>query len=649
MTDSVLAQAFIYLVAGVVCVPVAKRLGLGSVLGYLIAGVAIGPFALGLVGHEGEHVMHFAEFGVVMMLFLVGLELKPSVLWELRRPILGLGGAQVVATAGVVAGLGMAFGLGWKPALAVGTILAMSSTAIALQSLGEKGLLRTAGGQASFSVLLMQDIAVIPILAVFPLLGAGDAAAAHGADAGRPGWLQGLFVLGAVAGIVVAGRTVVRPAFRLLAQTRLREIFTAAALLLVVGIALLMTLVGLSPALGTFLAGVVLAESEYRHELESDIEPFKGLLLGLFFISVGAQIDFGTVARSPGLIGGLVIGVMAAKLAVLWGLGRVFGLLPAARWTLALALAQVGEFAFVLLSFGVQGGVFGERIAGPLVAVVALSMAATPLLFVLLERVALPRLAASAPKRPEDTIEHADSPVVIAGFGRFGQIVGRMLRANGLRPTVLDLDPEMVDVLGRLGVKVHYGDAARPELLHAAGCERAKLFVLAIDDPEQAHEVAATVRKHYPNLPILARARSRTEWHQLRRLGIRDVWRETYGSAFEMGIAAMRALGLRAHTAHRLAWIWRRHEEGAIEKLDALWGGEQGAYFAAARRTLQESEQVMRGEDPVVFDARDAAWDNESLRAEVLARMAGAVTPAAARELPPTPGTPDEGERGGSP
>ena len=624
MTDSVLAQAFIYLVAAVVFVPLAKRLGLGSVLGYLLAGVAIGPFALGLVGTEGNHVMHFAEFGVVMMLFLVGLELKPSVLWQLRQPILGLGGLQVLVTTIAVAGAAMALGLSFKPALAVGMVLAMSSTAIVLQSLAEKGLLKTPGGQSSFSVLLMQDIAVIPILALFPLLGSGgEAVAAHGGGADRPGWLQGLFVLGAVAGIALAGRTVVRPAFRLLAETRLREIFTAAALLLVVGIALLMSLVGLSPALGTFLAGVVLAESEYRHELESDIEPFKGLLLGLFFISVGAQIDFQYVTNHPALVAGLVAGVMVLKLAVLLGLGRLFRLDRAARWTSALALAQVGEFAFVLLSFGLQGHVFGKSVAGPLVAVVALSMAATPLLFVLLERVVLPRAtAASSSNRPQDTVTNADSPVVIAGFGRFGQIVGRMLRANGSRPTVLDLSPGMVDLLGRLGLEVYYGDAARPELLHAAGCERAKLFVLAVDDPEQAFKIAATVRKHYPRLPILARARSRTEWHQLRRLGIREIWRETYGSAFEMGIAAMRLLGHRAHTAHRLAATWRRHEEQAIEDLDALWGGEQGAYFAAARRVLQESEKMMRGEDPEVWDGRDAAWNNESLREDVQARAA---------------------------
>lgn len=626
MTDSVLAQAFVYLAAAVLCVPIAKRLGLGSVLGYLIAGVAIGPFGMGFVGGEGQHVMHFAEFGVVMMLFLVGLELRPSMLWELRRPILGLGGLQVVLTAAVTGAGALALGLAPRVAVAVGLILAMSSTAIVLQSLAEKGLLRTPGGQASFSVLLMQDIAVIPILAIFPMLAdpelAGVAVAhagGHHADhADRPGWLQALFVVGAVLGIVLAGRTVVRPALRALAVTRLREVFTAAALLLVVGIALLMTTVGLSPALGTFLAGVVLADSEYRHELEGDIEPFKGLLLGLFFVSVGAQIDFGYVAGHPLSVAGLVVAAMLAKAAVLFGLGRLFGLDLAGRSTVALGLLQVGEFAFVLISFGTQGRVFGEEVAAPLVAVVALSMALTPLAFLALERGVLPRVAAGAgASRAHDDPSGHESPVVIAGYGRFGQIVGRMLRSTGIEPTVLDLDPSMVDLLRRLGTKVYYGDAKRLELLHAAGCERARLFVLAIDDPHQARDVASTVRKHFPGLPILARARGRAQWHELRRLGIEHVWRETYGSAYEMGIAAMVALGRRAHTAHRLAARWRRHEEASIEKLHALWGGDEATYFDAARRVLAESERVMREEREILPQQRDAGWDNDALRAEL--------------------------------
>ena len=639
MTDSVLVQAFIYLAAAVIGVPSAKRLGLGSVLGYLLAGVAIGPWALGLVGHHGEHVMHFAEFGVVMMLFLVGLELKPSLLWNLRRPILGMGGLQVVGTVAVIGGLALAAGVHWKAALAIGMILSMSSTAIVLQSLAEKGLLKSPGGQASFSVLLFQDIAVIPILAVFPLLASGAGAAqATTAETGLPAWQQALLVIAAVAGLVLAGRFVIKPFFRLLAQTRLREVFTAAALFLVVGITLLMQQVGMSPALGTFLAGVVLAESEYRHELESDIEPFKGLLLGLFFITVGAQIDFGVIAARPGLIGGLVVAVVAIKLGVLYGLGRAFGLDRPARWLFAFALAQVGEFAFVLFSYGQQNRVLTPAETAPLVAVVALSMMITPLLFIALERWVLPRVTGSE-ERPADVITSSDAPVVIAGFGRFGQVVGRLLRANRIEATVLDLDPNMAEILSRLGFKVYYGDASRPELLHAAGCERAKLFVLAVDDPGVSEVIAHTVRQHYPHLPILGRARNRQHYYALKQAGVKQIFRETMGSALEMATATLQQLGFRAHTAHRMAQAWRKHDERALLELSKLWGGDQGVYFAHARRMVDEAERLMGLENPGVFEEIEAEWDNESLKeeVEVLARAAGADLGLAPPGTPPVP------------
>jgi glutathione-regulated potassium-efflux system ancillary protein KefC len=619
MTDSVLAQALVYLAAAVVFVPIAKRLGLGAVLGYLTAGVAIGPFALGLVGGEGHHVMHFAEFGVVMMLFIVGLELRPSLLWQLRRPIFGLGGAQVVATSAVIAGAALALGVAAKPAVAVGLTFAMSSTAIVLSSLEERGLLKTSGGQASFSVLLFQDISVIPILAVFPVLGVTITKTVTDvtSESGRPAWLSGLFVLGAVVAVVGLGRFVIRPVFQFLAAARLRESFTAAALLIVVGIALLMQQVGLSPALGTFLAGVVLADSEYRHELETDIEPFKGLLLGLFFISVGAQIDFGLIASSPLQIGGIVVGTMALKLAVLHVLGRMFGLAAPARWLLAFSLAQIGEFAFVLLSFGVQQRIFSDGFASPLVAAVAISMVLTPPAFILLERFVLPRVTDGGPAREQDEIKDADTPVVIAGYGRYGQMVGRILRANKIPMTILDLDPAIVDIVGRLGIKVYYGDASRTDLLHAAGCERAKLFVLAVDDAAEATKIAENVRHHFPHLTILARCRDRPHYWDLRKLGVARVFRETFGSAYETGIAALQALGYRAHTAHRLARRWRAHDERMIEELGELYNsGDRESYFRRAKGALDEAERLMRDEDPEVFVERDAAWDNESLRAD---------------------------------
>ncbi|MEO8698583.1 MAG: monovalent cation:proton antiporter-2 (CPA2) family protein [Kofleriaceae bacterium] len=621
MSDSVLAMAFVYLLVSVVCVPVAKRLGLGAVLGYLVGGVLIGPFVFGIVGDEHHSVGHIAEFGVVMMLFVVGLELRPSLLWQLRRPIFGLGGAQVLVTAVVVGGAAILLGVDWKPAIAVGLIFASSSTAIVLATLAERGLLKTQGGQASFSVLLFQDVAVIPIFAIFPLLAVLPAdpevlEATANAGGGRPAWLTALLLFSAVAGVVAIGRFVVRPVFQFLATVKVRESFTAAALLIVVGIALLMQEVGLSPALGTFLAGVVLADSEYRHELETDIEPFKGLLLGLFFISIGAQIDFQLITSEPAMIGAIVLATMAGKLAILWLLGRLFRLDRPGRWTLAFSLAQIGEFAFVLIQLGKTERIFSEGFAAPLTAAVALSMAVTPALFIALERWVLPRLADLGDQRPQDEIAHADTPVVIAGYGRFGQMIGRILRANRIPVTILDLDPEMVDVLGRLGVKVYYGDASRVDLLHAAGCEHAKLFVLAIDDKAEATKIAENVRQHFPHLTILARARDRPHYWELRKLGCIKVFRETFGSAYETGIEALVQLGYRRYTANRLARRWRQHEERTLEELGKLWASDTESYFAKAKLAMEEAERLMRDEDPTVFEERDAAWDNESLRAD---------------------------------
>jgi monovalent cation:proton antiporter-2 (CPA2) family protein len=614
--DPILAMAFTYLLAAVICVPLAKKLGLGAVLGYLVAGVVIGPFVFGFVGDDLHDVGHFAEFGVVMMLFVVGLELRPSLLWQLRKPIFGLGGAQVVSTVIIVAGAGLLLGLHWKVAIAVGCIFSASSTAIVLATLAERGLLKTQGGQAGFSVLLFQDISVIPIIAMFPLL-AMLPAAAPAADAGasRPAWLTALMVLGAVAGIVAAGRFVIRPLFQFLATVKVRESFTAAALLIVVGIALLMQLVGLSPALGTFLAGVVLADSEYRHDLEASIEPFKGLLLGLFFISIGAQIDFGLIRSEPLMIGSIVLATMAGKLVVLYVFGRLFGLDRPGRWLLAFSLAQIGEFAFVLLKFGVTERIFSPAFAAPLVAAVALSMGLTPLLFIILERFVLPRVAAATvEERPQDEIDRQETQVIIAGYGRFGQMVGRILRANRIPVTILDLDPEMVEIVGRLGVKVYYGDASRTDLLHAAGCEHAKLFVVAVDDKEEATKIAENVRHHFPHLKILARARDRQHYWELRKLGCVKVYRETFGSAYEAGIQSLIEVGFRQNTAHRLARRWRDHEEKTLEELGALWGTKD--YFERAKLGMEEAERLMRDEDPNVYEEDDGAWDNESLRAD---------------------------------
>ena len=614
-------QALVYLTAAVVLVPIAKRLGLGSVLGYLIAGVAIGPFALRLVGEEGQDVMHFAEFGVVLMLFLIGLELEPSRVWRMRAPILGLGGLQVGVTAAALAGIGIAAGLTGRTAVAVGLTLALSSTAIVLQTLSEKGLLRTGGGQSSFAVLLFQDIAVIPILAVLPLL-APPGAAALGGDghdetwvAGLPGWAETLVVLAAVLLIVMAGRYLLQPVFRFIARTGLRELFTAAALLLVIATAILMTKVGVSPALGTFLAGVVLARSEYRHELESVIEPFKGLLLGLFFISVGAAIDFGLVASRPGLIAALMGALILLKLVVLLVLGRVFKMSLDQNLLFAFSLAQSGEFAFVLFSFATRYGVVEHELAALLIAVVALTMAATPLLMLLNERLIQPRFGTlEREERPADEIDE-ENPVIIAGFGSFGSVIGRLLRANGVGTTVLDADSDRVDLLRKLGLRVFYGDASRYDLLRAAGAERAKMLVVALDSGEKCAELVATAQRHFPHLKLLVRAANRRESYELIDAGHEYVFRDKLDSALRTGVEALRLLGFRGYQAHRAARTFRRHDEESLRELAAM-RHDTSLYINTARQRIRDLEELLLSDLEDAGDTRDAGWDTESLREE---------------------------------
>ncbi len=619
-------QAFVYLCAAVISVPIAKRLGLGSVLGYLIAGMVIGPFGFELIGAEGQDVMHFAEFGVVMMLFLIGLELEPALLWRLRGPILGLGGLQVSVTALLATAIGLAAGLSWQTSLAVGLILALSSTAIVLQTLAEKGWMKSDGGQSAFAVLLFQDIAVIPMLAILPLLAIETAAS--GAHAGEtaehatawveslPPGLKTLAVLGAVAAIVIGGRYLMRPVFRFIAKTRLREIFTAAALLLVIGIALLMSQVGLSPALGTFLAGVVLANSEYRHELEADIDPFKGLLLGVFFIAVGASVDFALIASNPGLVAALVGSLILLKFLVLVALGRYFGMGLDQNLLFAVALAQGGEFAFVLFSFATQNGVLTTEIANPLIAVVAISMALTPLLILLNEKLIQPRFGTHEQvEREADEIDE-ESPVIIAGFGRFGSVVGRLLRANGVRPTVLEYDSDHVELLRKLGLKVFYGDASRHDLLHAAGAPRARLLVLAIDDHDKTLGLIKNVRKHFPQLTVLARANGRRQAYELLDAGVTHVYRETLDTSLRMGIDALRLLGFRSYQAHRSARTFRRHDEDSVRELAGM-RHDRRSYISIARQRIRDLEDILLQEIEGPGVDRDAGWDTESLREDL--------------------------------
>jgi len=576
-------QAFIYLVAAVIAVPIAKRLGLGSVLGYLIAGVVIGPI-IGLVGEETTTIQHFAEFGVVMMLFLVGLELEPKMLWAMRNRLMGLGGLQVGGTTAIVMGIALYFEQPWTIALTIGLIFALSSTAIVLQTFNEKGLSKTEGGQNAFSVLLFQDIAVIPMLAFIPLLAlpelieaaqsATSAAAEHHEElslvSGLPGWAYGLVITASIAIVVVGGHYLSRPLFRFVASSGLREIFTATALMLVIGIAALMSLVGLSPALGTFLAGVVLANSEFRHELESNIDPFKGLLLGLFFITVGAGINFDVLLNDFGLIIGLTLGVMALKAAVLFSLALIFKIRNSDRWLFTLSLAQAGEFGFVLLSFSAQNHVLPADIVQTLSLVVALSMFLTPGLFILFDKVILPRYEQKSNDREEDQIEEKGT-VIIAGIGRFGQIVNRLLVSNGVNTVVLDHQANQVDVLRSINIKSYFGDATRPDLLHTAGIEEAALFVVAIDNQDSSVELVKHVKHAYPKVKILARAFDRGHSYRLRAAGADFIESETYHSALEMGAEALRSLGHHPFFVEQQKSTYKRVENRKSEKLYKAW------------------------------------------------------------------------------
>jgi monovalent cation:proton antiporter-2 (CPA2) family protein len=598
--QGLLTQALVYLTAGVVSVPIAKRLGLGSVLGYLIAGVVVGPFVLNLVGAEAD-VMKFAEFGVVILLFLIGLEVRPALLWRMKTAIFGLGGAQLVGSAAVLLACGAAFGLDWRTALAAGLVLAMSSTAIVLSSLEEKGLRHGPVGEAAFGVLLFQDLAVIPLFALLPLLATGTivhgaAESAHGGDllGDLPGWARALAVFGAVALVVVGGRYLTQPIFRFIAAARLREIFTASALLLIVAVASLMQVVGLSPALGAFLAGVVLAESEFRRELETDIEPFRGLLLGLFFITVGAGLDFTVVGRQPVLLLALVLGLMVLKTIVMFGAGLLFKLGRREAATTAVALAQGGEFAFVLLGFTVGAGVIDAELSKLLAAVVAVSMAFTPIAMTLYERWILLKPIMGGPE-PEQTPFDDETPeVIVAGFGRFGQIATRLLMANDIPVVTLDSSIEQIDLLRRFGRKVHYGDASRIDLLRTAGADRARLLIVAIDDPDKAIETVEGARQAFPNLTILARAFDRRHAYDLLKKGAHEVERETFEGGLMMGQKALKNLGFSTRRAAKAAGLFRKHDQAAFLALAPVWGEER--YILASRDANDTMERLLRND-----------------------------------------------------
>lgn len=625
---------FIFLFAGVLAVPIASYFKLGSVLGYLIAGIAISPI-LSLLSVDVESLQHIAEFGVVMMLFLVGLELEPRLLWQMRMRLLGLGGFQVLLTTLLVMGVAILFGQHWSVALAIGLVFSISSTAIVLQTLNEKGLMKSDGGKASFSVLLFQDIAVIPMLALLPLLaltGLTDQdatpisdAAAHDAGislvAGLNAWQTALVTIAAIATVIFGGSRLTAPLFRYIASARLRELFTATALLLVISIALLMSLVGLSPALGTFLAGVVLANSEYRHELESDIAPFKGLLLGLFFMTVGAGIQFALLFDNLALIVGLTVTLILLKVAVLLAVARFFELRGANLWLIALGLAQAGEFGFVLLSFTVGINVIPADIAEQLLLIVALSMLLTPLLFIVYERVVVPRFQLNNDHKA-DAIDQK-CKVIIAGHGRVGGIANRMLRGAGFETTVIDFSSATLEMLRAFNVKVYFGDATRPDLLQAAGIDEASILVIAIDGKERITELAKYMNKTHPHVRVIARAVDRHHVYDLWATGCRDIIRETFDSSLRIGRSALIALGHSIENAQQISTVFenvdRRYmrEVADLYKADVL-PHENAPYVA---KVLELNEEWARQIEAKTLEGEDddvSADDIEKLGEAVL-------------------------------
>ncbi len=603
-----LEQALVYLAAGVIAVPIFKRLGLGSLLGYLVAGVAIGPWGLRLIS-EAQTVLQIAEFGVVLLLFLVGLELNAQRVWAMRRSIFGLGAVQVAATIAAVTALGVAFGAPPAVALVAAMGFAMSSTAIGLATLTEKNLLPTPGGQASFSVLLFQDLAVIPLL-----LAVGFLSGRGGSQISWPAIAEAIAI---VALMAVAGHFLVRPVLRYVAETRLREVFVGFSLLVVLGTAALMEWVGLSMAFGAFLAGVMLADSEYRHELELDIEPFKGLLLGLFFIAVGMSIDVGLFLRAPALVLGLAVGIVALKAAILYAVARPFYCGSGDAALFAAALSQGGEFAFVI--FGAASGILPPETASVLNAAVAVSMLTTPFLVMGYERFVMPRLDDKGPRAP-DAI-HESNPVIVAGFGRFGQVAVRVLRGLGIGATVIDHDPGQIETVRRFGFKAYYGDATRLDLLESAGAARARVLLLAIDDAEAALKAVKRIRRRFPGLEVVARARGRTDAYEYAELGVPAV-REVFDAALNAAARVLQVMGYQAQDAARIVQRFKEHDEAQL-RANAVHRHDMAKLIALAEQGRRDIAELLAQEfsrppgSATQVDQRDAGGDEQRRRDEI--------------------------------
>ncbi len=596
---SLLNQIAVFLAAAVIAVPIFRRFKLGSVLGYLAAGIVIGPAGMGLMS-TAQTTMHVAEFGIVLLMFVIGLELQPSRLWVLRKSVFGLGTAQVIGTTMILGGCAyFLFGQTWQCALIIGFGLSMSSTALALQLLAERSQLKTQHGRAAFSILLFQDIAVLPALALLPLLGR----AADPAQAGHGGYLV-LKLIAVLAVVIIGGRYLLRPILRIVAETRVTEAFTAAGLLVVIVTAILVNQVGLSMSLGAFLAGVLLADSEFRHELEANIEPFKGLLLGLFFITVGMSANLSLVAERPLLIAGLIVGFMLLKIAILWVIGRLTGQSRRASRGLGFTLPSGGEFAFVLFGLAATLGIMDAEVAEILVLSVTGSMVLSPLLLMLYDRLFTD---AEEDSRPFDTPEDLNPKVIIAGFGRFGQIVGRILRARRISFTALEVNQTQVDFIRRFGNQIFYGDASRLELLRAAHAENAAILVLAIDDVEASVRTAELVSKHFPHLKIFARARNRQHAFRLMDYGVRFNIRETYVSSIEMSIQVLETLGLSKHEAADTARRFRAHDEATMQRQYAIKDDEK-KLIESAQESSRQLEHLFES------DVAESATDDASVR-----------------------------------
>ena len=620
MTGSLLFDAIVFLLGAIICVSIAKRLGLSSVLGYLIAGVLIGPYVLGFIGEEGEDILHFAEFGVVVMLFLIGLEIEPKNFWNMRKSIAGMGGLQVAGTMLLSYLFFILIDFDWKVALVISMAVALSSTAIAMQTIDEKGLMETTFGNSAFSILLFQDIIVIFMLGAIPLLSNTKVEAATDSHEstgnlldGLPMGYQTLAIILSVVLIIGAGQYLIVPMLRRVAKTGVRELLFASALLIVFSISFLMEYVGLSPALGAFLGGVVLSSSEYKHELESNLEPFKNLLLGLFFIAVGASINFVVIAKIPLTIGGILLAIVLIKALILFITGKVFNLKLDQNLLLTFSLAQIGEFAFVLLSFAFQLNILDQEQMDIMLVITALTMSITPIISIINERFILPKIGTKESiKRPMDHIAKSQN-VILVGFGHFGSTVGRFLRSHGIEATILDQDSNRVDVLRKMGFEVYYGDATRIDLLEAAGIAKAKILICAIDNPPITQEITKLVKEKYPHVELMIRAQNRNDAYELLNLGFENIYRESLDTSLALAKDVLSKLGFRKYTLIRQVQNFIKYDESSLRRLAMEPKGDDD-YLFKVRKELEEQERLLEEDFKRGIVEYDIHWDSESIR-----------------------------------